>query len=91
MMKVVKLNRRFKQYKEHGHTIALKFSHGHTSDSVAIEKVCRTRLNDNGWLPSHTWYSYYGDRPRRLAARPFWITFRNEADLTLVMLSAKIN
>lgn len=87
-MKVVKLNRRFRQYKEHGHTVALKFPHGHTPDSIAIEKACRARLKGHGWLREHDWYGYYGDRPRRDAVRPYWITFRNEADLTMVMLSA---
>jgi len=87
-MKVVKLNRRFRQFKEHGHTVALKFPHGITSDAQAIHKVCSRKLKGNGWDRSDTWYSYYGDRPRRDAVRPYWITFRNEADLTMILLSA---
>ena len=89
-MKIVKLDRRFRQFNEHGHTVALKFPRGHTPEAVAIEKVCRNRLKDSGWNRSHNWYSYYGDRPRRDAPRPFWITFRNEADATLVLLSADL-
>jgi hypothetical protein len=89
-MKVVKLNRRFRQFKEYGHTVALKFPHGHNLDAVVIEKACRVRLKDNGWSRNHTWYSYYGDRPSRDALRPYWITFRNEMDLTLVLLSADL-
>ena len=89
-MKVVKLNRRFRQFKEHGHTIGLKFPHGHTPDSVAIEKACRARLSDNGWSRNHGWFSYYGDRPSRDAVRPYWITFRNESDATLVLLCANL-
>ena len=41
-------------------------------------------------MRDHDWYGYYGDRPRRDAVRPYWITFRNEADATLVLLSAKL-
>jgi hypothetical protein len=89
-MKVVKLNRRFRQFKEAGHTVALRFEHGHTPDSIAIERACRDRLKENGWNRNHSWYTYYGDRPSRDAVRPYWITFRNEADLTLVLLSADL-
>ncbi len=87
-MKVVKLNRRFRQYKEYGHTVALRFPNGYTEDAREIERVCKARLSGYGWLREHDWYHYYGDRPRRDAVRPYWITFRNEADLTMILLSA---
>ena len=89
-MKLVKLNRRFKQFKEHGHTVAFKFVHGHTQESIEVEKAARKRLEDNGWSRDHCWYSYYGEKPNRFGTRPFWITFRNEADATLVLLSADL-
>lgn len=89
-MKLIKLNRRFRQFKEHGHTVAFRFAKGHTPEAVAIEKAAQKRLKDNGWSRNHVWYSYYGDRPNRDAPRPFWITFRNEADATLVLLSANL-
>jgi hypothetical protein len=85
-MKIVKLNRRFRQFKEHGHVVALRFE-GWTNQSKEVEKVCRERLQGGGWLRDQDWYSYYGDRNSRYDARPYWITFRNEADLTLVLLS----
>lgn len=87
-MKIVKLNRRFRQYKEYGHTVALRFAGGHTPQASAIEKACRARLTGHGWMRDHDWYSYYGERSGRRDVRPYWITFRNEADLTMVMLSA---
>ena len=89
-MKIVKLNRRFRQFKEHGHTVAFKFADGHTKESVAIEQAARKRLKDSGWNRCHAWYSYYGERSNRYSVRPFWITFRNEADATLVLLSADL-
>jgi hypothetical protein len=89
-MKIVKLNRRFRQYKEYGHTVALKFPHGHNLDAVAIEKACRARLEGHGWLREHDWYGYYGERSSRYDLRPYWITFRRESDLTLVLLSADL-
>ena len=90
-MKVVKLNRRFKQYKEHGHVIALKFPHGYTKDAGRIEKICKDRLNGYGWRREESWCHYYGERSGRDAVRPYWITFRNEADLTMILLSATIS
>jgi hypothetical protein len=88
-MKIVKLNRRFRQFKEHGHVVALRFE-GWSKKATAVEKVCHEKLNGGGWLRDHNWYSYYGNRNSRYdrdAARPYWITFRNESDLTLVLLS----
>jgi hypothetical protein len=91
-MKVVKLNRRFRQFKEHGHTVALRFD-GWNSKATAVEKVCRARLQGGGWLRDHDWYSYYGERNSRrnlICGRPYWITFRRESDLTLVLLCADL-
>ena len=85
-MKIVKLNRRFRQFKEHRHQAALRFE-GWNEKAKEVEKVCRERLQGGGWLRDQDWYSYYGDRNSRYDARPYWITFRNEADLTLVLLS----
>ena len=89
-MKVVKLNRRFRQYKEHGHTVAFRFANGYTKDAQEIERVCRKKLQGAGWMREHDWYHYYGDRPNRFDVRPYWITFRYEADATLVLLSADL-
>lgn len=84
-MKIVKLNRRFRQFKQHGHTVALRFNYRNNT-ATTVEKVCCEKLKGHGWLREHDWYSYYGDRNSRYAARPYWITFRNETDLTLVLL-----
>jgi hypothetical protein len=88
-MKIVKLNRRFRQFRDHGHVVALRFG-GWNNQATLIEKVCRNRLKGGGWLRDHDWYSYYGDRNSRYDTRPYWITFRNEADLTLVLLCADL-
>lgn len=92
-MKIVKLNRRFRQFREHGHTVALQFYSGYDDRVRIIEKVCRKKLKGGGWLREHDWYSYFGTRNSRHdrdAFRPYWITFRRETDLTLVLLSADL-
>jgi len=87
-MKIVKLNRRFKQFRKNGHTVALRFD-GWDAKVIEIESVCRARLG-SGWRSVDNWYSYYGARSARFSSRPFWITFRNETDLTLVLLSCNL-
>jgi len=92
-MKIVKLNRRFRQFRDHGHVVAIRFSNGYSAEIRSVEKVCRDRLKGGGWSRDQDWYSYYGDRNSRYdrdASRPYWITFRRESDLTLVLLSADL-
>lgn len=90
-MKIVKLNRRFRQFKEQGHTVAFRFPNGYTKDAGQIEKACRERLAGGGWMRQNDWYTWYGSRPGKYDVRPFWISFRSEADATLVLLSADLS
>jgi hypothetical protein len=92
-MKVVKLNRRFKQFKEHGHVVAMRFDQ-HCIQAMAYEKACREKLKGYGHFRGDPWCSYFGSksstRSLHYQPRTYWITFRNEADLTLVLLSADL-
>lgn len=88
-MKIVKLNRRFRQFKEQGHVVALKFPSGYDHRIRNIEKICREKLRGGGWLREHDWYAYYG-KSRYGLTRDYWITFRRETDLTLVLLSVNL-
>lgn len=89
-MKIVKLNRRFKQFKEHGHTVALRFESYNPKTISAYEKVCRERLRGYGYNRDADWTSYFGHAPNSYSSRPYWITFRNESELTLVLLSVDL-
>jgi len=90
-MKVVKLNRRFRQFKEHGHVVAMRFDQ-YSSQAMTYEKACRKKLKGHGYTRSDSWYSYFGKKNIKgyTCPRPYWITFRNEADLTLVLLSTDL-
>ena len=89
-MKVVKLNRRFRQFKEHGHTVGLRFFSW--TEAAPYETAAKKKLGDGGWPWRHNlWYTYFGDRRSPALNRPYWITFRNESDLTLVLLSAELS
>lgn len=87
-MKVVKLNRRFRQFKENGHTVGLRFSS--YPKSVPYETAAKKKLGGGGWVCHDLWYSYFG-HGRVAGYRPYWITFRNESDATLVLLSAELS
>ena len=88
-MKVVKLNRRFRQFREAGHVIALRFP-GYGADAIRYERLCRDRLSGSVWDRGGDWCGYFGARNGHSDRRTYWITFRNPADLTLVLLSADL-
>jgi len=88
-MKVVKLNRRFKQFRENGHTVALRFPY-YTPDVDRVENIVKQRLGGAGYDRQADWCSYFGAANGHSDRKTFWITFRRESDLTLVLLSANL-
>jgi len=87
-MKVVRLNNRFRQFKQHGHVIAMRCD-SWLGEGVPLETICRAKLGVRGYMPDNNWHAYFGKLNGR-GLRPFWISFRREADLTLVLLSAQL-
>lgn len=85
-MKLVKLNRRFKMFREHGHTVALRFD-GWSKLVTPIEQVCRQRLGSE--YKNFSWTGRFGSADRA-GQRPYWISFRSESDATLVLLSVDL-
>jgi hypothetical protein len=88
-MKIIKLNRRFKQFKENNHVIAVRFDHWNNQAQL-IETTANRVLRCGGWDRKADWYSYFGTARDSRSTRPYFITFRNEADLTMVMLKADL-
>ena len=91
-MKVIKLDRRYKTYRRMGHTVGLRFSS--IFDANRMENLCRQIFDHNYWYVG--WYGYYGSRVKETENadllkgwRPYFITFRNPEDLTLLLLSRK--
>jgi hypothetical protein len=52
-MKVVKLNRRFRQYKKHGHVIAVRCD-SWLGEGIPLEKICDTKLGAQGYTTKTT-------------------------------------
>ena len=88
-MKIVKLNRRWNQYKEHRHTVAFRFD-SWTETAKRIEDKLRQLTNTGGWTKSAEWYSYFGKAPPGYRPRPYFITMRDESLMSAVLISVDI-
>ena len=92
-MKIVKLNRNFKINKYHGFEVAVKFDQW-DSRAHHFEKVVADRLGNQSWgwkwhpekKVKENWAGAFGERKKGEAA-PYWIYFRRESMLSLVLLS----
>ena len=92
-MKIVKLNRNFNIYKNHGFEVGVKFE---IWGAVAreFEQVVADRLGSQAWLWKHypnknikgNWACGFGKRTKG-EATPYWVYFRKESMLSLVLLS----
>lgn len=84
-MKVVKVTRSWRVW-SHGHKVAFRFN-GWTKEAGQIEELCRQRLGYGGWRSqSGPWCSWYGKSNGRNEIRPYFISFQNEADATMILL-----
>lgn len=87
-MKVLKLNKRYKMFKEHHHTVGLKFATGYSKRIPDIESCLRKLTNQGGWFADCSeWRGYFGTRNGRTDVRPYFITMRDEKLLSMVLLS----
>ena len=84
-MKVIKLNRRFSMYKSHGHQAALRFN-SWTEQARSAEAALRQLTQTGGWSKDSEWYSYYGKANDRFQSRPYFITVRDPALLSAVLI-----
>ena len=83
-MKLIKLNRRYKAYKDYGHTYGFRFD-SWDKDSTVVEKILHDMLGSQ-YSYNNVWKSTFGSRPRASQSRPYFITFRDESIATVVML-----
>jgi hypothetical protein len=86
-MKIVKLNRRFSMHRDHGHAVALRFETW--NDQSARYEHAAIRLFGSqyaNWRDYPHWRGYFGKASSHTPRKPYWITFRDPAHLTAVML-----
>lgn len=88
-MKIIKMNRRWKQFKEHQHQVAIRFN-SWTEKAKLIEDKLRELTTTGGWTKSAEWYSYFGKSPDAYRPRPYYITMRDESLMSAVLLSVDV-
>jgi hypothetical protein len=86
-MKIVKLNRRFIMHRDYGHAIALRFNTWN-DQAVKYERAARDLLGSQyaNWQDYPHWRGYFGNASGHTPQKPYWITFRDPAYLTMIML-----
>lgn len=86
MMKIVKLDRRHRATND-GFTYALRFSE--FTASVCLVEQYLTNMYPRSMRRRNAgrWYSEFGYRIRGQSVSPFWIYFKKEEDITLVLLA----
>jgi hypothetical protein len=74
-------------HKDHGHEVALRFATWNDR-AREVERVTKDTFGSQyTWSNTYeTWHGYFGKASSHTNGRPYWITFRNPADLTLIMM-----
>lgn len=92
-MKLIKLNRRHTAFKENGHKWAFRFEPYDPKSCSKIEEILREMHGSQYRWDSRTtniWKSGFGHSVRG-GPRPYWISFSNESDATVVLLQLNLD
>jgi hypothetical protein len=88
-VKLVKLNRRYKAFKEYGHRWAFRWQSYSPKECGRVEKIMQD-MHGSQWRwnrnDAREWQATFGHISSRQATRPYWISFKNEQDATVVLL-----
>ena len=102
-MKIVKLNRRHNAHKKWGFPIGIRFdswdSNARATDVYLsnLYKTASYQRPDCGWSTVRVqWYAAWGNKSKNTNKdlnphRPYWIFLRNEADVTMLVLSGVLD
>jgi hypothetical protein len=85
-MRLVKLNRRHKAHKELGHNWAFRWNSYDPNEVYKVEKVLQSIHGSQYSYNQTVWKSGFGCPARGNSYRTYWVSFRNEADATVVLL-----
>jgi hypothetical protein len=101
-MKIVKLNRRHTAFKKWGFPVGIRFDCWDNNAKAADMYLSKTYYTASYQRPDCTWskvrvqwYGSWGNKSKickdLIPRRPYWIYLRNEADLTMLMLSGVLD
>lgn len=85
-MKLIKMNSRWIQCRDHGHTAVIKFPSWNTQ-AKEVEKAMRELTGGSGWWRANPWYGWTGKAQGNLP-RPHFISAKDEQLLTMAILKA---
>jgi hypothetical protein len=87
-MRLVKLNRTHKAYKEHHHKWAFRFDSYDSKECSKIERILYGMHGSQYGYYNHDpiWRAGFGSHARGNSYRTYWISFTNESDATIVLL-----
>ena len=84
-MKIVKLNKRHNAHKELGHNWAFRWNSYTPGECAKVERIFQN-LHGSQYSKTNIWKSGFGHATRGSVYRPYWISFVNETDITMVLL-----
>jgi len=87
-MKIIKLNRRYKAFKDQGHTVGLRFD-SWSAEAGPYEKYLTKLYGSQYAYNNNEWCGTFGSRPSRNEPRPYFITMRDEKVLTAMLLAVQ--
>ena len=86
--KVIKLDKRYKNYHIYGHTIGLKFINGYPKKARDIENFLYKSYGDR-YVRYPKWDSYIGTKySYDHRCRPYYVTLKDESMLMMLILGA---
>lgn len=93
-MKTIRLNGRYRLYKEHGYQVGLKFANYYSNacqqQVQAVETVCRKIFGNSGWNAEMSDWTSYRQPARSDRPAVYFIMFRRESDMTMALLKAQV-
>jgi hypothetical protein len=94
-MKLIKLNRRYRAYKEYGHTWGFRFDRWTPEHCGSIERLLESmygsQYNGNKHGLYNHWRGTFGTKiPFNTHYRPYFITFRDESVISVVLLKLEM-
>lgn len=88
--KVIKLNGRYKLYKERGFTHAIRFSSWSTQ-AGKVEQFLRERYGgEYSWKNDSMWKTHWGKANSSVGSRPYYIGVRDEEMIFVAQLAGVI-
>jgi hypothetical protein len=85
-MELVKLNRRYKAFKENGHHWAFRWDSYDAKTCRQVEHIFQDMYGSQYNYSTTNWKANFGHAPNSNSSRPYWVSFTNEHDATAVLL-----